>query len=59
MRSARARRRARATVEIASSCREPQAVIVCGDIDAARIRERMELLSMMVPSLEDSFQNVE
>ena len=45
--------------EIASSCREPQAVIVCGDIDAARIRERMELLSMMVPTLEDSFQEVE
>ena len=45
--------------EIASSCREPQAVIVCGDIDAARIRERMELLSMMVPTLDDSFQKVE
>lgn len=45
--------------EIASSCREPQAVVVCGDIDPARVRERMELLSMVVPTLEDRFRSVE
>ena len=41
--------------DIAAACREPQAVMVCGDIDPARIRERMELLSMMVPVLDDRF----
>ena len=44
---------------IASSCREPQAVIVCGDIDAARVRERMEPLSLMVPTLEDSYKSAD
>jgi hypothetical protein len=42
--------------DIASVCREPQAVIVCGDIDRTRIRERMELLSMMVPTLESTLR---
>ena len=39
--------------DIAAASGGPQAVIVCGDIDPARIRERMELLSMMVPTLEE------
>ena len=42
--------------DIAAEYRKPQAVIVCGDIDAARIQERMGLLSMMVPSLEYNFR---
>ena len=41
--------------DMAATCRQPQAVIVCGDIDPARIRERMGLLSMMVPALEYHF----
>ena len=39
--------------DIAAASGGPQAVVVCGDIDPARIRERMELLSMMVPTLEE------
>ena len=39
--------------DIAATSRHGQAIFVCGDIDAKRIRERMELLSMMVPPLED------
>ena len=39
--------------DLAASSRKPQAVIVCGDIDVPRIRERMGLLSMMVPTLDD------
>ena len=42
--------------DMAAGCSRPQAVIVCGDIDPERIRERMELLSMMVPALEDDGQ---
>ena len=42
--------------DLASACREPQAVIVCGDIDRVRIRERMELLSILVPPLEVPFR---
>lgn len=42
--------------DIAATCRKPQAIIVCGDIQAARIRERMELLSMMVPPLEKDYR---
>ena len=45
--------------DIAAGCRKPQAVIVSGDIDAARVRERMELLSMMVPTLEKNFESAE
>lgn len=45
--------------DIAAQYRKPQAVIVCGDIDAARLRERMELLSMMVPTLEKDFKGTE
>ena len=41
---------------IAAACREAQAVIVCGDIDRARIRERIELLSIMVPPPEIPFR---
>lgn len=40
--------------DMAASFSQPQAVIICGDIDAARIRERMGLLSMMVPTLDDA-----
>lgn len=42
--------------DIAAEYRKPQAVILCGDIDAARIQERMGLLSMMVPSLEYNYR---
>ena len=45
--------------DIASTCRKPQAIIVSGDIDAARIQERMGLLSMMVPTLEQSYDGLE
>ena len=45
--------------DIASACREPQAVFVCGDIVRTRIQERMELLSMMVPTLESTFREPE
>lgn len=41
--------------DMAAAYRKPQAVIICGDIDAARIRERMGLLSMMVPTLENNY----
>ena len=42
--------------DIAAAYRKPQAVIVCGDIDAKKIQERMGLLSMMVPALEYNFR---
>ena len=42
--------------ELAAQWQQPQAIIICGDIDPARIRERMELLSMTVPQLEYHFQ---
>ena len=42
--------------DIAAAYRKPQAIVISGDIDAARIRERMDLLSMMVPPLEYSFR---
>ena len=42
--------------DIASTYRKPQALIVSGDIDAARIQERMGLLSMMVPALDNNFR---
>ena len=42
--------------DIAAACRQPQAVVISGDIDAARIRERMGLLSMMVPALAKDFE---
>ena len=41
--------------DIAAAYRKPQAVIICGDIDAAKIRERMGLLSMMVPALDYNY----
>ena len=44
--------------DIAAEYRKPQAVIICGDIDVARIQERMGLLSMMVPALEDDCEGV-
>lgn len=44
--------------DIAAEYRKPQALIVCGDIDAVRIQERMGLLSMMVPPLEYSYRGV-
>jgi len=44
--------------DIAAAYRKPQAVIICGDIDAARIRERMGLLSMMVPALEYNYPGI-
>ena len=39
-------------VDIVSTSSRPQSVVVCGDIDAAQIRERLGLLSMMVPRLD-------
>ena len=45
--------------DIASTCRKPQAIIVAGDIDAARVQERMGLLSMMVPTLEKGYDGQE
>lgn len=45
--------------DIAAAYRKPQAVIVCGDIDARRLQERMELLSMMVPALERNYKGTE
>ena len=42
--------------DIAAAYRKPQAVIICGDIDAKKIQERMGLLSMMVPALEYNFR---
>ena len=44
--------------DIAAAYRKPQAVIICGDIDAARIRVRMGLLSMMVPALEYNYRGI-
>ena len=44
--------------DMAAAYDKPQAVIICGDIDAARIRERMDLLSMMVPPLENDFPGI-
>ena len=44
--------------DMAAAYRKPQAIIICGDIDPARIRERMDLLSMMVPPLEYSFRGI-
>ena len=44
--------------DIAAEYRKPQAVIISGDIDAARIQERMGLLSMMVPSLEYNYSGI-
>lgn len=41
-------------VDIASTSRHPQAVVVSGDIDVAEVRENLGLLSMMVPRLETS-----
>lgn len=38
-------------MDIAASSRAPQAVIVSGDIDVAKVRDRLDLLSMMVPKL--------
>lgn len=39
-------------MDMASMSRVPQAVIASGDIDVAKVRERMALLSMMVPRLD-------
>ena len=44
--------------DMAAEYRKPQAIIICGDIDAARVRERMELLSMMVPALEYNYPGI-
>lgn len=44
--------------DIAAAYRKPQAIIISGDIDAARIRERMGLLSMMVPALDYNYPGV-
>nr|MCR4824404.1 hypothetical protein [Bacteroidales bacterium] len=45
--------------DMASKYQKPQAVIVCGDIDADKIQERMGLLSMMVPTLEKNYKGLE
>ena len=42
--------------DMAAAYHKPQAVIVCGDIDAKKIQDRMGLLSMMVPALEYNFR---
>lgn len=39
-------------MDMAATSRVPQAVIVSGDIDVAKVKERMGLLSMMVPKLD-------
>ncbi|MCR4860394.1 MAG: hypothetical protein K5910_07005 [Bacteroidales bacterium] len=44
--------------DAAATYRKPQAIIICGDINAARVRERMELLSMMVPPLEYNYKGI-
>ena len=44
--------------DMAAAYRKPQAVIICGDINAAKIRERMGLLSMMVPALEYNYPGI-
>lgn len=41
-------------VDMAASASAPQAVVVSGDIDVAKFRERLDLLSMMVPRLDDA-----
>ena len=41
-------------VDMAASTSAPQAVVVSGDIDVAKFRERLDLLSMMVPRLDDA-----
>lgn len=38
--------------DIAASSRQPQAVIVSGDVQPAQITERMKLLSLLVPRLQ-------
>lgn len=43
--------------DIVASSRKPQAIIISGDINVAKIRERMELLSMMIPRLEKHFES--
>lgn len=44
--------------DMAAAYRKPQAIVICGDIDAAKIQERMDLLSMMVPPLEYTFPGI-
>ena len=44
--------------DMAAAYRKPQAVVICGDIDAGKIRERMGLLSMMVPALEYNYPGI-
>ncbi len=39
-------------MDIASGSRSPQAIIISGDIDVSKIRERMDLLSMMAGKLD-------
>lgn len=39
-------------MDMAATSRAPQAVIVSGDIDVGKVKDRMDLLSMMVPKLD-------
>lgn len=39
-------------VDMVSTSPHPQAIVVCGDINVAEIKERLGLLSMMVPRLQ-------
>lgn len=41
---------------LAATSSSPQAVIVSGDVDASKVKERMGLLSMMVPRLARPFR---
>src|SRR5574344_20786 len=43
--------------DMAASSLHPQAIVVSGDINADRIKERMNLLSMMVPRLDRTRDN--
>jgi len=45
--------------DLAAAYGKPQAIIISGDINAPRIRERMNLLSMMVPALDNRFSGQE
>lgn len=41
-------------VDIAACSKAPQAVVISGDIDVAKMRERLDLLSMTVPRLDEA-----
>lgn len=44
-------------MDVAAVSRKPQAIIVSGDIDIAKIKERMSLLSIMAGKLETSWES--